>query len=511
MPIRTKEQARSAILQVLESRGSGIRTDAGEPIVDLVDGVSILSEQSSVREEYLRLINSLAGWRQVVADDAFKTRLAAALGIGADRATAGFLVSIGAPADSPSDVEGLIFVDLSNFAAGVGRPRRGAAFATAVERLMLASGSPFTLARGATVRRGSVLYDTTQDITGQTPAVDLTTGTFYVDVNVRCRTAGRLGNCIAGVINAVSGTLTGVTSVRNTVPAEGGLDRETNLQLLDRLALALSGTNIDTWRGLLDFVTDQVSVEDAILIRPGDPLMTRTAAGAVDVYVIGSRLTAEIAVTTIAASGESFTLPLQPVRAINSAVDDSSNQFFDGGGYRFVPDAGQRAGSAKAHSQVAWDKQPIDGGVGPAVGAKVTVAYTHNALIRDVQRRLDEDPVNDVPASDILVREATRTGVTVQLQAVPVAGISDLGLTQQDVNDAVGSALAAYFSGLKLGASAAFSDALVAAATTQINGVPVVDRVEGFAMGRTGASTGFEDIDVAGNEYLRLDAVTYLV
>jgi hypothetical protein len=522
MPIRTKDQIRSAALQILEDRGSGVRTDAGEVVVDVVDADAIEGERSSVYAEYLRRINSIAGWQSIVTDETFKQQLADALGIASDRLTADFARSIGAPPDLTSDVEALVFVDLSNFAATFNRPRRAGASATAIVRLNLNSGSPFTLARGATFRRGStssIPYDSTQTLSGVTPSVDPATGNFFVDVNVRCRIAGRIGNAIRGAINATAGTLTGVSSVKSITAATGGRERESNVDLLAALPLALSGSNIGTERGLLNFVLAQDGVEDAILVGPGDPLMTRTDAGGVDIYIVGSLPTTVTAVTVIGTAGESFTLPLQPVQEIFSVVDGLGALYFDGGlksdgtadgGYAFVPDAGDRRGSARAHSQIVWAHPPPIAS-GPAAASQMTITYLHDALIRDLQRRIDEDPDLDVPSSDVLMRQSTLIEAVCQLQAVPVAGLSALGLTQDDVNTAISDALTGFFGALKLGQQADFSDALVVAAEATIAGVRVVDRVEGFAMGRLGAPAGFEDLTVAANEYLRLEDITFLV
>ena len=511
MPIRTADQARSAMIAAVELRGSAIRTDAGEPLIDVIDAVAIESERSGVIADYLRRINSLAGWRSVVSDTAFKQQLADAYGIGFDRTTADFLRSINAPADSISDVEALIARDLDDYTASFGRPRRAATFATAIVRLTLASSDPYFLARGAVLRRGAsteILYDTTEKIEISTPARDPSTGDYYVDVGARCRTAGRVGNAVRGSINTSVGTLQNVVGLANITPADGGADRESNIELIGALALILSGTNINTEQGLLNFVKAQPGVSDALLVKPGDPLMLRSSAGAVDVFVIGSQAVTAQALAVVRVAGESYTLPMQPVYGISSVVDDSLNAYFFGGGFEFVQDTGPSSLSSRAHAQIVWD-QPPPTGVGPAVDARMTVVYTYDALVRDIQRRIDDDPQKDVPASSILIRLATLVGVSVGLTVVPIAGLEGLGLTLQNVQLAVEAALRSYFASLKLGQQADFSDAIVAAAETTIDGVEVVDRLDGFAIGKVETPLSFDNLEIAPNEYLRLDTIAF--
>lgn len=510
--IRTAADVRTSILATLESRQSGIRTDAGEPIVDLADAVSIEAGRANVISDYLRRINSIPGWLSVVSDTSFQAQLADALGISSTTTTSSFLLQIGAPSDVASDVAGLIFVDLSNYAASLGRPRKAATPATSTERLFLSSSSSFTLSRGATVQRSAnstVFYDTTETISVSAPAQDPLSGRFYVDVSIQCRTPGRAGNTIVGAINTSIGSLPGVTAVSNTVPAQGGFDRESDADLLTALENRQSGSNTDTLFGLLNFVKDRPDVIDALLVGPGDPLMQRSTAGAVDIYIIGSNILNAVATAKVDFSGELFTIPFQPVQSISSVTDNSGNSFFFGGGFTVIPDTGPMSGSAYAHTQLQWAPAP-PGGVGPAVGAIVTIVYSYDALIQDIQRRLDTDPQVNVPAWSVLVREGTLVGVAAQLTAVPIAGLSDLGLSQSDVDAAVQTALTNYLDALKLGQPADYSLALEAAGAAQANGVSVVDHIDGFMIAEVGNVLGFSDLTVQPNQYLRLATFTPL-
>lgn len=512
MPIRTADVIRTAALAVIDARASGIRTDAGEPIVDLVDSSAIESERGNVISEYLRRINSLPGWLSLISDEGFKAQLADAYGISYITTNNDFLRSLGvATTDVSSDVEALISFDLDNFAITFGRPRRAATQAVSTLRLVLSSSSAYNLSRGATVKRGSksaIFYDTTSAINVATPSRDPTTGNFFVDVGIACRTPGRIGNAIRGSVNSTVGNLPGVISVSNTTPAQNGFDRESNANLLLALGFILSGTNVNTLFGLTNFVLAQSGVIDAHVVSPNDPLMTRSAAGAVDVFIIGSTMITDKAIATVLLGDgtEFFTLPSQPVQFISSVSDDLSNTFFFGGGFTVVPDEGSFSGSSKAHTQIQWTTAPP----GPAGGRTVTVVYTFDGLVRDIQRRLDTDPKINIPDSAILIREATLVGVTGEMQVVPIAGIELLGHTQDDVNAAAEAATSDYFEALKLGQEGDYSSALVKAAEAEIGGVRVVDHINDFSIAETGNVPGTNNLKVAPNEYLRLDTLTFL-
>ena len=160
------------------------------------------------------------------------------------------------------------------------------------------------------------------------------------------------------------------------------------------------------------------------------------------------------------------------------------------------------AGWEAARSSITWG--PVASG-GPAAAADVTVTYTYNSLIRDLQRLFDDDPDRDVPASSILVKEATRLGVTVEVKVIPLPGI-----TQASAETAVQTALATYFDTKLLGGDVDYSDAFVIAAQAQVDSDPAVDRIDSFRLGFSSSSLGTDNLLVSDQEYVRLDTVTFI-
>ena len=133
------------------------------------------------------------------------------------------------------------------------------------------------------------------------------------------------------------------------------------------------------------------------------------------------------------------------------------------------------------------------------------VNFTYNALMRQIQLELDDNPARDVPASDILIKEGLTLNVLLSMRVVALPGFE-----QSEVEQAVQDNLQVYFSQLKLGELIEFSTAITFATTATIDGIPVVDRVDDFLMGLQGSSLGTDNITAARNEFGRLFDITFL-
>lgn len=504
MAYRNAQDIRASAIAFIDAREDGMRTEAGEPIVDLVDAVANEQGKLYVVADYLTRINSVAGWRSVIDDAVFKVQLANAFDVSATTLTVAIALALGVPDDLPSDIEAIIFKDLNDFADSLGETRKPATNATSNERLFLSSSSPFTLLRGALVKVGSstvVEYNTTDDVIGVIPAFDPIQNSLFVDVGIRAVAAGTGGNQIVGAIRVISPPIQGVVRALNTVPAEGGLPRESNSQLLDRLVASQVGTDIGTVEGLTSFVANFKDVFDVALVGPGDPLMTRSPAGAIDIYIIGSQLSTVTVVTQIINLGEELVFQYQPLRNFNSAKNlATTDTYQDGNGLTLILDTGDFARSALANDKLIWDPT-----VGPTPGQDVAVNFTYNALMRSIQMELDDNPARNIPAADILVKEGHQLSVVLSMRVVAVPGFEQL-----EVQQAVQSNLQLYFSQLKLGELVEFSTAIVFAQTATIDGVPVVDRVDEFLMGVLGNELTNDNITALRNEYGRLFNIQFL-
>lgn len=505
MSFRTSEEIRTSAISLLDNRGSGIRTEAGEPVMDVIDSFSLEAAKQNIVAQYLEAINTIAGWRGIIDDATFKVDLADAFGISAVTLNEDLARRLGAPTDLANDVEALLYVDLNRYATSLGRPRSAGQFATGVLTIFLSNSDPFTLFRGAAVQTGGetgVIYDTTTDLIGVTPSFSVTRNLNFVNVGIRARAVGIDGNQIIGAVNQTANPIPNSVAVTNETAIEGGLNRESNEEVLDALEGVLGGTDINTEQGLINFVSTRQQVVDALVVGPGNTLMTRSTAGAVDVYVIGTELQTNTVDIQVVVEEEGVILPFQPVRQINSAV--GASVYTEGGGYLTVEtdeEAVFNASSVDGTADLVWQPNPP----GPSASEIVTVNFTHNELIRRLQRFFDEDPERGVPGSSIVIKEGLRVGIEVEMKVVPLPGI-----TQIQAESAATDALTTYFTGLRLGELAEYSDALTAVTTAEVEGSLVIDRVDGFVIGETGSALGTDNIERVDNEYNRLDDITFL-
>lgn len=504
LSLRDASTVRSAAIAVLDAAGSAIRTETGEPIIDLVDAFSQQAEKQSVIAAYVEAIGSIAGWRAIIADTAFKLKLAEALGVSSDSLDRDVARRLGVPDDLASDIEAIIYYDLGNFASSFGRSRNGAIPATGVERLYLASSALFTALRGAglgaTVANGTtILYETSADLTNITPSFDSTRNQYYVDVSIKCRTAGKVGNRPKNTVRSMQVTIPGVVQVTNPEPIKGGLDRESNEKLLDALDGVLGGTDINTRQGLINYISSIPGVQDVRIVGPGDPLMERSTAGAIDIYIIGNITQTATVQVLVNIAGETFYLPYQPALAVSSVV--GAVIYGEGGGYLFNQDTDAFAGSAQSVASITWIAPPG----GPAGGEMVTVGFTYNSLVRDTQRKLDEDPTRNVVASSILVKQGTELQVVFQMAVISLPDI-----TQAAAEAAVQDAINNYMTDLGLGQLVEYSELLAAAQNAEINDAPAIDRIDGFKLSLLGGALDVNNILPEGNEYGRLWDITFL-
>jgi hypothetical protein len=133
------------------------------------------------------------------------------------------------------------------------------------------------------------------------------TDQYAVEVNVQATTSGIGGNISKYTLTST--TISGVSNVTNVVSFGGGSDVETDEALKRRVYGIFSGSNTGTTAGYRDTVRGDPEVIDAVVVGPGDPLMTRDGTivnvaedgtktivsegtgGKVDIYTFGFRLT----------------------------------------------------------------------------------------------------------------------------------------------------------------------------------------------------------------------------
>lgn len=99
------------------------------------------------------------------------------------------------------------------------------------------------------------------------------TDEYAIEVTVRASTAGSSGNI--GKYSLSSTTISGVSNVTNTQAFSGGSNLEGDATFRDRVFSIFNGSSIGTAIGYKNTALSISGVIDAIVIEPGDPLMTR--------------------------------------------------------------------------------------------------------------------------------------------------------------------------------------------------------------------------------------------
>ena len=99
------------------------------------------------------------------------------------------------------------------------------------------------------------------------------TDNYAIQVSVECASTGINGNIPKYNLSAVS--IPGISGVTNNVPFTGGSSAENDGSYKTRILSVFSGSNTGTSLGYKNIIISNPSVLDAVVIVPGDPLMTR--------------------------------------------------------------------------------------------------------------------------------------------------------------------------------------------------------------------------------------------
>lgn len=129
---------------------------------------------------------------------------------------------------------------------------------------------------------------------------------YAVEVTVTASSAGSAGNIGKYALNRT--TISGVSNVTNINAFVGGTDQEDDSTFRNRVLAAFGGSSVGTALGYLNAAMSTTGVSDAVVIEPGNPLMTRDgtdvrinsdgsrtitsegSGGKVDVVILGSNL-----------------------------------------------------------------------------------------------------------------------------------------------------------------------------------------------------------------------------
>lgn len=328
---------------------------------------------------------------------------------------------------------------------------------------------------------------------------NIVTQQYELQVPARATTEGSVGRVGASRIRRPLRPLVGFDDVTNISATEGGLDRETNAELIARYLLSILGRDLSTPSGVEFYTRNNFpEVEDVAVVFGSDALLERAAedAGAVDAYVIGDALIARTENLEFLGINQLITLNFPPLRVV-TAVTSGATSYIEGVDFEVVQDTSGNQGSVRASEGVrflATATSPL-----PVVGTAVTIAYTQNNLITSLQTTSEQRDVL-VLGRNLLYKEGDQIDIILEGQLRVATNFSTIV-----VPNAVATSIQDFINGLGLGANVENSD--IQGEVRRISGVDnfIITRLV-----RDAALTGSADITIDSNEYPRI-SVTDLV
>lgn len=152
-----------------------------------------------------------------------------------------------------------LFTDIVIPAGGLVYARNGLSF-------RIIAGAVISSANEAQYKAIAATFRTDLDFVGLTD-------NYAFQTLVECTTTGITGNIPK--YNIYSTSIPGISGVTNNVPFTGGSSPENDTSYQTRVLSVFSGSNTGTSLGYKNVVLSNTSVIDAVVIGPGDPLMTR--------------------------------------------------------------------------------------------------------------------------------------------------------------------------------------------------------------------------------------------
>lgn len=322
---------------------------------------------------------------------------------------------------------------------------------------------------------------------------------YELYVPARCTSAGAGGMVSAQRIVRPLRPLIGFDSVYNPEDTEGGREASTDAELIEQYIIAIAGTDESVANGTQRVMrTINSSIYDSMLVYGNDPLLTRASsdAGAVDIWVICQSSAARVDVATYLGL-RPIVLTRQPVLSVVS-VSKGATVYTQGADYDLIPDATGYGKSTRARDAILFKV----GGQHPNPGDSITIQYTQNSIIEDIQNTYIGSE-HLVLGRDLLVRSANQLNVAITANMTVRPGYNPAVLqavVQSAIVDFVNSTLLkARQPGISSGGYLERSD--VDLVVRRISGIDNFIYTKFDLVG----GTGIDDIPVPSNSYIRAD------
>lgn len=270
------------------------------------------------------------------------------------------------------------------------------------------------------------------------------TGKYELDVSVVSTSQGSNTAVPAYNITELRRALPEFDEIFNRSAATDGSGIETNDRLAKRYLLHVTGSQISTPDGLKSFVLDNFSsVTDAAIVYDGDTIFTRSDEdpGAVDAWVLGDSSLTRSYTTEYYGVYTTNVLDKQPLVSVTSVTSvAAAASYFEGTDYEVVTGDSVYSYSVRGSDGIRW----LSGGNHPDIGDDLTITYTYNSLIAQLQSFFGQISKKS-RGSDVLFKAAIRVPVTVEATLTVNAG------SPTNVQANVRTAIKNYINSLMLG------------------------------------------------------------
>lgn len=337
------------------------------------------------------------------------------------------------------------------------------------------------------------------------------------------------------IISLSDSTINGIQSITNLESFKNGTNSETDASLALRIGLAISGNNIGTKSGYLAFALKQPQVIDATVVGAGDPDMLRDEiqvcdgedenghitnickpGGCVDIYVrtntetqttasckvIGENATQDNTVV-IYTNDISMKAPIVSIKSVlGERTSGGISQYVtyspgDPSNHVTYEATNENKGDYYIGSTREVGKLIFNGTTIPKIGEKLTIYYTYNNGIEDLQELVDK---NKILTADVLMKSAQPINIKLYLNTKCDSNYNVLQI-ENDIRTAINEYIDA---NIKMGSTIDITNIILA--IKQVPGIITFDiNSIGFTTGSTKELVQF--VRCKPNQYINLSDI----
>jgi len=285
--------------------------------------------------------------------------------------------------------------------------------------------------------------------------------------------------------------LVGFDEVTNLTPSSPSVPVDDVGSLVRRFRLSVIGQDRSTPFGVSKYIRNNFqNVTQTLSVYGENNPRADTEPGAVDQYIIG-RIEQTSTDFKVYLGESPIILNVQPVISVTE-VRSGSTTYTEGVDYRVLFDETFNRGSIRAQTSIQFTGR----GSTPSINDTVTISYVYDSLVRDIQRRFENDKVLVYPGRDLLVKQSDQVDIVLNADLFIFGGLSF-----NSVRNAVEVAIISFFDELGLGEPVELSDI-----QQVVRGVPGVDNFIINRISRIENASGQSDIALEFFEYARLSS-----